>query len=123
MAQSLCRDAFCLFYDAQTKTVKALNGSGRSPAKLTIDHVRSQGVTGNSIPGTNLNSVTVPGRWHRQTSGVVADIIWHSGCAAAWVDTVEKLGSGKLSVADILEPAIRLAEGGYVSRLSTIVTS
>ncbi|RPD64873.1 gamma-glutamyltranspeptidase [Lentinus tigrinus ALCF2SS1-6] len=88
-------DAFCLFYDAKAKTVKALNGSGRSPAKLTIDHARSQGVTGNSIPGTNLNSVTVP------------------GCAAAWVDTVEQLGSGKLSVADVLEPAIRLAEGGF----------
>ncbi|EIW64307.1 gamma-glutamyltranspeptidase [Trametes versicolor FP-101664 SS1] len=88
-------DAFCLFYDAQTKTVKALNGSGRSPAKLTIDHVRSQGVTGHKIPSTNLNSVTVP------------------GAAAAWVDTVEKLGSGRLSVAEILEPAIRLAEEGF----------
>ncbi|KAI9060605.1 gamma-glutamyltranspeptidase [Trametes sanguinea] len=88
-------DAFCLFYDAKTKTVKALNGSGRSPAKLTIDHVRSQGVTGDKIPNINLNSVTVP------------------GCAAAWVDTVENLGSGKLTVADILEPAIRLAEEGF----------
>ncbi|KAH9898097.1 gamma-glutamyltranspeptidase [Cubamyces lactineus] len=88
-------DAFCLFYDAQTKTVKALNGSGRSPAKLTIDHVRSQGVTGDKIPNINLNSVTVP------------------GCAAAWVDTVESLGSGRLSVAEILEPAIRLAEEGF----------
>ncbi|KAI0800964.1 gamma-glutamyltranspeptidase [Fomes fomentarius] len=88
-------DAFCLFYDAKTRTVKALNGSGRSPAKLTIDHVRSQGVTGNSIPVTNINSVTVP------------------GCAAAWVDTVEHLGSGKVSLADVLEPAIRLAEGGF----------
>ncbi|TBU63637.1 gamma-glutamyltranspeptidase [Dichomitus squalens] len=88
-------DAFCLFYDAKTKTVKAFNGSGRSPANLTIDHVRGQGVTGSTIPGTNLNSVTVP------------------GCAAAWVDTVEQLGSGKLSVAEVLEPAIRLAEEGF----------
>ncbi len=37
------------------------------------------------------------------------------GAAAAWVDTVEKLGSGRLSVAEILEPAIRLAEEGYVN--------
>ncbi|KAI0348402.1 gamma-glutamyltranspeptidase [Trametopsis cervina] len=87
-------DAFCLFYDAKEKTVKAFNGSGRSPAKLTIEHVRQQGVTGGSIPSTNLNSVTVP------------------GCAAAWVDTVEKLGSGKLTLADVLAPAIRLAEEG-----------
>lgn len=34
------------------------------------------------------------------------------GAAAAWVDTVEKFGSGKLSVAEVLEPAIRLAEEG-----------
>ncbi|KAI0778485.1 gamma-glutamyltranspeptidase [Trametes elegans] len=95
-------DAFCLFYDAQSKSVKALNGSGRSPAKLSIDHVRSQGVTGDKIPGTNLNSVTVP------------------GAAAAWVDTVEKLGSGRLSVAEVLEPAIRLAEEGFpVSEISS----
>ena len=55
-------DAFCLFYNAATKTVQALNGSGHSPAKLTIDYVRQQGVEGVNIPATNLNSVTVPGR-------------------------------------------------------------
>ena len=41
--------------------MKALNGSGHSPANLSIEHVRSQGVIGNKIPSTNLNSVTVPG--------------------------------------------------------------
>ncbi|KAJ7654942.1 gamma-glutamyltranspeptidase [Mycena polygramma] len=87
-------DAFCLFFDAKTKTVKALNGSGHSPQKLTIEYLRERGLTGSSIPVTDLNSVTVP------------------GAAAAWVDTVERFGSGKLSVADILEPAIRLAEEG-----------
>ena len=55
-------DAFCLFFDAKTKTVKAFNGSGRSPANLTIAHVRSQGITGNNIPASNLNCVTVPGK-------------------------------------------------------------
>lgn len=34
------------------------------------------------------------------------------GAAAAWVDTVEKFGSGKLTIAEVLEPAIRLAEEG-----------
>ncbi|CAL1695321.1 unnamed protein product [Somion occarium] len=87
-------DAFCLFYDAKAKTVKALNGSGHSPSKLTIDYVRSIGVEGNSIPLTNLNSVTVP------------------GAAAAWVDTVEKFGNGNVTIADVLGPAIRLAEEG-----------
>ncbi|KAI0307921.1 gamma-glutamyltranspeptidase [Multifurca ochricompacta] len=86
-------DAFCLFYDAKTKTVKALNGSGRAPEKLSIEYLRSRGITG-SIPTTDLNSVTVP------------------GAAAAWVDSVEAFGSGRLSVAEVLEPAIRLAEEG-----------
>uniref|UniRef100_A0A8H7Y7B5 Gamma-glutamyltransferase n=1 Tax=Psilocybe cubensis TaxID=181762 RepID=A0A8H7Y7B5_PSICU len=86
-------DAFCLFYDAKTKTVKALNGSGRAPAKLDIDYLLARGIKG-SIPLTDLNSVTVP------------------GAAAAWVDTIETFGSGSVTIADIFEPAIRLAEEG-----------
>jgi gamma-glutamyltranspeptidase / glutathione hydrolase len=87
-------DAFCLFYEAKAKTVKALNGSGHSPQKLNIGHVRSRGVTGLTIPTNDLNSVTVP------------------GAAAAWVDAVEKFGSGKVSLAEVFAPAIRLAEEG-----------
>lgn len=86
-------DAFCLFFDAKSKTVHALNGSGRSPEKLTIRHMRDQGITDRNIPSRNINAATVP------------------GAAAAWVDTVEKLGTMK--VADVLAPAIRLAEEGY----------
>lgn len=55
------RDGFCLFYNARTKEIKGLNGSGRSPEKLTIDHVRQRGITGPRIPPHDLNSVTVPG--------------------------------------------------------------
>ena len=87
-------DAFCLFYDVKTKTVKTLNGSGRAPKALTIDHVRKQGVKGGSIPLTNMNSVTVP------------------GAAAAWVDAVALYGSGSVTFAEVMEPAIRLAEEG-----------
>ncbi|KAJ7293462.1 gamma-glutamyltranspeptidase [Mycena rebaudengoi] len=96
-------DAFCLFYDAKTKTVKALNGSGHSPQKLTLEYARGRGLTGSAIPLTDLNSVTVP------------------GAAAAWVDTVERFGSGKVTVADVLQPAIRLAEEGVpVSEIHSI---
>ena len=59
-ANPLSSDAFCLFYDAKTKKVSALNGSGHSPEKLTIEYVRSRGHIGR-IPLTDLNSVTVPG--------------------------------------------------------------
>ncbi|QRV72590.1 gamma-glutamyltranspeptidase [Ceratobasidium sp. AG-Ba] len=87
-------DAFCLYYDASKKTVKALNGSGRSPKALSIEVARKNGATGRQLLATDLNSVTVP------------------GAAAAWVDTVEKFGSGKVSLEDVLAPSIRLAEEG-----------
>ncbi|RKO90524.1 gamma-glutamyltranspeptidase [Blyttiomyces helicus] len=87
-------DCFCLFYDAKTKTVKGLNGSGRAPAALTLDFAQSRGYEG-IIPPTDSNSVTVP------------------GAAAGWVDTVELFGSGKLGLDEILAPAISLAEKGF----------
>jgi len=95
-------DAFCLFYDAKLQTVKAMNGSGRSPAGLTLKYAKETlGFTGSEIPARDLNSVTVP------------------GAAAAWVDTVEKLGSGTVTLEDVLAPAIELAENGFpVSHIS-----
>ena len=41
------------------------------------------------------------------------------GCAGLWVDAVDVFGT--LNIADVLEPAIELAEGGFV--LSTLYTS
>lgn len=41
------------------------------------------------------------------------------GAAAGWCDTVEKFGSGKLTLEQILMPAIELGEKGFpVSELS-----
>ncbi|CAB4446275.1 unnamed protein product [Rhizophagus irregularis] len=95
-------DCFCLFYEAKTKKVHGMNGSGRSPSKLTLEYARDKlGITGNSIPYTNINSCTVP------------------GAAAGWIDCIEWFGSGKLSPGEILKPAIELAENGYpVSEIS-----
>ena len=46
------------------------------------------------------------------------------GAAAGWVDTVEKFGSGKLSLEQILTPAIELGEEGFpVSELSAKLVS
>ncbi|GAA5820325.1 hypothetical protein JCM11251_005575 [Rhodosporidiobolus azoricus] len=95
-------DGFCLFFDAKTKEVKALNGSGRAPAALTLEKLRELGVTGREIPFLNINAATVP------------------GCAALWCDTIEILGSGKITVAEALEPAIRMAEEGVpISEVSS----
>ena len=98
-------DMFCLFYNVATKKVHALNGSGRSGEHVTLDRIRKElgmrtGDTG-KIPMSSVHAVTTP------------------GAAAGWVDTIEKFGSGKLSMEEILTPAIELGEEGFpVSELS-----
>ncbi|EEH45329.2 gamma-glutamyltransferase [Paracoccidioides brasiliensis Pb18] len=98
-------DMFCLFYNAKTKEVHALNGSGRAAGYISLDLVRKElglapGEEG-KIPMTSVHSVTTP------------------GAAAGWVDTVERFGSGKLSLEQILLPAIELGEEGFpVSELA-----
>jgi len=98
---------FCLYYNPTTHRVHSLNGSGRSPTALTLSHALSTipasdlARSGNRIPHSHVHAVTVP------------------GAAAGWCDTAEKFGSGKLTLAQILAPAIELAEQGvpvsYVS--------
>lgn len=98
-------DMFCLFYEAKTKKVHAMNGSGRSGGQVTLDKIRGvldipDGKAG-QIPMTSVHAATVP------------------GAAAGWVDCVERFGSKKVSLEDVLAPAIDLAENGYpVSELS-----
>ena len=99
-------DMFCLFYNAETKKVSAMNGSGRSAAKGSLEQVQhdlgpESRTAGAKIPTTSVHAVTVP------------------GAAAGWVDTVEKFGSGNLSLEQILTPAIKLGEEGFpVSELA-----
>lgn len=103
-------DMFCLFYDAKTKKVEAMNGSGRSSGSGSLKQMRKDmglkaGESG-SIPMTSVHAVTTP------------------GAAAGWVDTVSKFGSGKLSMEDILTPAIELGEEGFpVSELASVFVS
>lgn len=99
-------DMFCLFYNAKTKKVHALNGSGRYPGNASLEKIRKDlglapGQPGN-MPMLNALAATTP------------------GAAAGWVDTIEKFGSGKLSLEQILQPAIELGEEGFpVSELSS----
>ena len=85
-------DMFALFYDAETKRVTALNGSGRAPAALTLDRLKKEGLNA-EMPPFHVHTVTVP------------------GACAGWFDLIEK--HGWLSMAEILAPAIRLAHEGF----------
>ena len=85
-------DCFALYFDAKTRAITALNGSGRAPGALTLDLLGQHGF-GGGLPPYHAHTVTVP------------------GAAAGWCDLVEK--HGRLSMADVLAPAIRLAEQGF----------
>ncbi len=72
-------DCFCLYYDAQTRKVSGINGSGRAPGGLSLEYLNSLGHNAqNPIPARHALSVTVP------------------GAGAAWADTVSTFGSGKV---------------------------
>ena len=85
-------DCFALYYDAQTRQVSALNGSGRAPAALTLERLRREGFS-ETLPPYHPYTITVP------------------GACAGWHDLVER--HGNLPLQAILAPAIRLAEEGY----------
>lgn len=101
---------FCLYYNAKTKKIEAMNGSGRAGMACSLEKIREDlglkdGEEG-EIPLRSVHAVTVP------------------GAAAGWVDTVERFGSGKLSMEQILAPVIELAERGFpLSELSSTLVS
>lgn len=82
-------DAFALVWDGTT--LHGLNGSGRSPARLTADAVRERGCE--TMPTRGWLPVTVP------------------GAPAAWRDLHQRFG--KLDFQTLFEPAIGYAEQGY----------
>lgn len=90
---------FILYWDAAKQKVFAMNGSGRAPAKNTLDQIRGDlGLKDGDaadIPISSVHAATVP------------------GAPAGWVDTIERFGSGKVDMAKVLEPAIKLGENGY----------
>jgi len=90
-------DCFCLYAPASGGVI-AINGSGRAPAGATPERLRADGLT--AMANTSAHSVTIP------------------GAVSAW-ETLNK-AHGKLSLEQILQPAIGFAEQGFAvsSRVS-----
>ena len=92
-------DCFALYYDARAgdprAAVSALNGSGRAPAGLTIELLRAQGLEkrGALADPFHAHAVTVP------------------GACAGWCDLLARHGT--MPLAEVLAPAISLAEDGF----------
>jgi len=91
MSTGIGGDCFALYYDARTKAVTALNGSGRAPAAASIEELRRLGYT--KMPTYTGHAVNVP------------------GTVAGWSALLER--HGRMTLADVLQPAIWTAENGY----------
>ena len=46
-------DCFCIYFDAATGKVSGVNGSGRTPAALSLEKVREDGIEGPDLPLTH----------------------------------------------------------------------
>jgi len=81
-------DAFCILWDG--KQLHGLNANGRSPAAWSLERFKGHAM----MPARGWDSVTVP------------------GAVSAWVALSERFG--KLPFADLFEPAIDYAVGGFM---------
>jgi len=82
-------DMFVLYYNAKTREVKFINGTGYAPPAATIDYYKSKG----GIPDEGPLSISVPGA---------------VGGAAYAVKTY-----GTKTLSEVLAPAIEIADGGF----------
>ncbi len=93
VSNGLGSDAFAILWDG--KELHGLNASGRAPQTWTPDYFKSKyGADAKTPPKRGMDSVTVP------------------GAVASWVALSERFG--KLPFADLMEPAIEIAERGYL---------
>ncbi|MBN1885846.1 MAG: gamma-glutamyltransferase [Candidatus Krumholzibacteriota bacterium] len=92
VANGVGGDLFAIVWDAESKRLYGLNASGRAPRLLTIDEVRKRGYD-EYIPYTGVLPQTVP------------------GCVDGWFELHKRFG--RLSMEEILAPAIRYAEEGF----------
>jgi gamma-glutamyltranspeptidase / glutathione hydrolase len=92
-SNGLGSDAFCILWDG--RQLHGLNASGGAPAAWTPDYFRRKYGQAERPPMRGWDSVTVP------------------GAVAAWVALSERFG--RLPFADLMEPAAKIAERGYLA--------
>jgi gamma-glutamyltranspeptidase / glutathione hydrolase len=90
MTNGMGGDLFAIYWEAKTGKLYGLNASGWAPKALTIEHLRSKGIT--EMPQFGIDSVTVPGA-----------VDGWSKLHARW---------GRLPWRDLFEPAISYADEG-----------
>jgi len=88
-SNGLGSDAFAILYSGGR--LHGINGSGHSPEALTMEYIRDKGL--DRVPMHGSLPVMVP------------------GAVGAWAEIIDKCGN--LTLEEVLQPAIRLAEEGY----------
>ena len=91
MANGIGGDLFAIVFEAKSGKLYGLNASGWSPAGLSIELLKSSGLT--TMPQSGIHSVTVP------------------GCVDGWQKLLDRFGRKRMK--DVLAPTIRLAEEGF----------
>jgi gamma-glutamyltranspeptidase/glutathione hydrolase len=91
MMNGIGGDLFAIVYEAATGQLHGINASGCAPSGLTIARLRAQGIT--AMPQMGIHSVTIP------------------GAVAGWSKLHERFGT--LRLAEVLAPAIAIAEDGF----------
>ncbi len=84
-------DVFAILWSAEEGRLVGLNASGRSGSLMTLEELLARGHT--SVPTDGAEPITVP------------------GALSGWALLLERFGT--LSLAQALQPAIRLAEEGF----------
>jgi gamma-glutamyltranspeptidase/glutathione hydrolase len=93
VSNGLGSDAFAILWDGQQ--LQGINGSGHAPAGWTPGYFREKyGADAKTPPKRGIDAVTIP------------------GAVGTWVALSERYG--KLPFADLLAPAIEIAERGYL---------
>ena len=84
-------DLFAIYWDVKTGKLYGLNASGWAPKALTIDYLKSKGVT--QMPEDGIDTITVP------------------GAVEGWNKLHERFG--RMAWRDLFAPAIFYAENGF----------